>query len=100
MTDSTAPKATRFSYRIHRNAATAMRKTITAISARWEISEPQVSDTAEFETHAHNMATYLGHPDLKVLVLPYPLEARPAEELREIAVEYYPRFLELLQVGK
>jgi len=33
-------------------------------------------------------------------VLPYPLEARPAEELREIAVEYYPRFLELLQVGK
>src|SRR5664279_6268599 len=49
-TERTAPKATRFSYRIHRKMATAMRKTITAITARWEISEPQVSDTAEFET--------------------------------------------------
>ena len=30
--------------------ATAMMNTTTAISARWEISEPQVSDTAESET--------------------------------------------------
>jgi hypothetical protein len=59
-----------------------------------------VAVTAEFETHAHNMATFLGHPDLKVLVLPYPLEARPAEELKEIAVEYYPKFLELMGVSK
>ena len=50
-----------------------------------------VAVTAEFETHARNMATFLGHPDLKVLVLPYPLEARPDEELREIAVDYYPQ---------
>ena len=37
---------------------------------------------------------------LKVLVLPYPLEARPEEELRKIAFEYYPKFLELLGAKK
>ena len=36
----------------------------------------------EFEVHGHNVARHLGHGDLKVLVLPYPLEARPDEELR------------------
>jgi hypothetical protein len=35
---------------------------------------------------------------MKVLVLPYPLEARPAEELQQIAQEYYPHVLELLGV--
>ncbi|HEY8526844.1 MAG TPA: hypothetical protein VIL48_17870 [Acidimicrobiales bacterium] len=50
----------------------------------------------EFEAHGRNMANYLGHGRLKMLVLPYPLEARPAEELREIAASYYPRFLDLL----
>ena len=33
--------------------------------------------TDEFATHGHNMAKHLGHGDLSVLVLPYPLEARP-----------------------
>ena len=51
---------------------------------------------SEFETHARNMARFLGHPDLKVLVLPYPLEARPDDELLQIADEYYPQALELL----
>lgn len=50
----------------------------------------------EFEAHARNMARFLGHPNLKVLVLPYPLEARPEAELHEIAAAYYPRFLALL----
>lgn len=50
----------------------------------------------EFETHGRNMARFLGHPDLQVLVLPYPLEARPAHELHQIALDHYPRFLELL----
>ncbi len=36
----------------------------------------------EFTVHAHNVARHVGHADLNVLVLPYPLEARPAEELR------------------
>lgn len=55
-----------------------------------------VAVTAEFEIHARNMAAYLGHGDLKVVVLPYPLEARPEEELRRIAEEFYPRFLDLI----
>src|SRR6476469_3180223 len=49
-TETTAPTALRLSYRIHRNAPTVIRKTTTASSARWEISEPQVSDTAESDT--------------------------------------------------
>jgi hypothetical protein len=52
--------------------------------------------TSEFEIHARNMASFLGHSDLKVLVLPYPLEARPDEELRQIAAEYYPQFLSVI----
>ena len=31
----------------------------------------------EFIVHGRNVATHLGHGDLKILVLPYPLEARP-----------------------
>jgi hypothetical protein len=50
----------------------------------------------EFETHGRNMASSLGHGDLKHLVLPYPLENRPEKEIREIAHEYYPKFVELL----
>ena len=50
----------------------------------------------EFQTHGRNMAAYLGHAELKMLVLPYPLEARPADELRQIAADYYPQFLDML----
>lgn len=53
---------------------------------------------SEFEQHARNMASFLGHANLKVLVLPYPLEARPDDELHRIADEHYPRALELLGV--
>jgi hypothetical protein len=52
----------------------------------------------EFTVHAHNVARHVGHSDMNVLVLPYPLEARPAEELQQIADEYYPKVLELLGV--
>ena len=54
--------------------------------------------TEEFATHGHNMAKHLGHGDLAVLVLPYPLEARPDDELLAISAEYYPQALELLGV--
>ena len=54
--------------------------------------------TEEFATHGHNMAKHLGHGDLSVLVLPYPLEARPDDELLEISAEYYPQALKLLGV--
>jgi hypothetical protein len=50
----------------------------------------------EFLVHARNVAMHLGHGDLKVLVLPYPLEARPEPELRAIAEEFYPQVLDLL----
>jgi hypothetical protein len=53
----------------------------------------------EFLVHGRNVATHLGHRDLKILVLPYPLEARPEAELRAIADEYYPQMLELLGVS-
>ncbi len=55
--------------------------------------------TEEFQTHGHHVATHLGHGDLKVLVLPYPLEARPEAELRAIADEFYPQVLALLGTG-
>jgi hypothetical protein len=50
----------------------------------------------EFNVHGRNVATHLGHGGLKILVLPYPLEALPADELHAIADEYYPQVLELL----
>ena len=54
--------------------------------------------TDEFATHAHNMASHLGHADLRILVLPYPLEARPHDELLAISADAYPRALALLGV--
>jgi hypothetical protein len=56
--------------------------------------------TEEFETHGHHVATHLGHGDLRILVLPYPLEARPEAELREIADTFYPEVLALLGVTR
>ncbi len=50
----------------------------------------------EFLVHARNVATHVGHRDLKIAVLPYPLEARPEHELREIAETFYPQVLDLL----
>lgn len=67
-----------------------------AVEARGKASI--VAVTEEFEHHGHNMAAHVGHPNLKVLVFPYPLEGRPDQELRSIAAEYYPKFLELLGV--
>jgi hypothetical protein len=54
--------------------------------------------TEEFETHARNMAAHLGHGDLALLVLPYPLEARPDAELEEIAARAFPDALARLGV--
>jgi hypothetical protein len=41
--------------------------------------------TQEFEALAHTMAANAGRPGLRVVVLPYPLETRPEEEVREVA---------------
>jgi hypothetical protein len=40
--------------------------------------------TQEFEGLARTMAANAGRPSLRVHVLPYPLETRPAEEVRAI----------------
>ena len=50
--------------------------------------------TQEFEVLAHRMAENAGRAGLRVHVLPYPLESRPEKDVREIAVEHWPRLLE------
>jgi hypothetical protein len=50
----------------------------------------------EFQHHGRNMASFLGHANLKMLVLPYPLEGRPEAEIRAIGRDHYDRFLDLM----
>jgi hypothetical protein len=52
--------------------------------------------TQEFEVLAHRMAANAGRAGLRVHVLPYPLEAKPEAEVREIAREHWPRLLATL----
>ncbi|MDX2166703.1 MAG: hypothetical protein SF182_06555 [Deltaproteobacteria bacterium] len=64
-----------------------------------QLRKPAVAAVCdEFVAHGRTTAAFLGHPDLKVLVFPYPLEARPDAELRAIAGEWYPQLLALLGV--
>jgi hypothetical protein len=44
------------------------------------------------------MAAHAGHPSLRVVVLPYPLEGRPDDEVRRIAADAYPTLLQTLGV--
>jgi hypothetical protein len=44
------------------------------------------------------MSRLKGHPNLRQLVLPYPLEGRPDEEVARIAEDAYPRLLASLGV--
>lgn len=53
--------------------------------------------TAEFEHLAHTMAANAGRGGLRVHVLPYPLESRPENEVREIAREHWPLLLETIE---
>jgi hypothetical protein len=52
--------------------------------------------TQEFEVLAHRMSANAGRAGLRVHVLPYPLESRPEKEVREIAVQHWPKLLETL----
>ncbi|HEX7094755.1 MAG TPA: hypothetical protein VF183_02655 [Acidimicrobiales bacterium] len=54
--------------------------------------------TEEFIQIAQQVARLKGHPDLRMLVLPYPLEGRPDEEVARIAEDAYPRLLAALGV--
>jgi hypothetical protein len=55
--------------------------------------------TEEFVSIAGQIAGLRGHPDLRQLVLPYPLEARPEAEVRAIAADAYPRLLKVIGVS-
>jgi hypothetical protein len=52
--------------------------------------------TQEFEALAHTMAANAGRPALRLLVLPYPLESRPEEEVRAVARDHWRPFLRSL----
>ena len=56
--------------------------------------------TAVFEDLAHRMAEHNERPDLKILVLPYPMEDKPEAEVREIARDFYPQLLDALGVKR
>ncbi len=72
-----------------------MRDTVIAEKAE----KPSVAVICEeFLTHGTNLANFLGHPNLKKLILPYPMEARPDAEILAIAEEWYPKLLGLLGV--
>ncbi len=55
--------------------------------------------TAEFSGIAGRIAALEGHGALGTLVLPYPLEGRPDEEVHAIAVDAYPRLRDALGVA-
>lgn len=54
----------------------------------------------EFVSHARTTATFLGHPNLKILTLPYPLETRSEAELLVIAERFYPQFVTLIGASR
>lgn len=62
-----------------------------------ELRKPSVVVvTDEFTSIAAQLARLRGHAGLRTLVLPFPLEGRPAEEVRRIAEDAYPQLVELL----
>ena len=52
--------------------------------------------TGSFEDLAYRMREHNKHPDLNVLVLPYPLEDQAEEFVREAARDAYPQLLSML----
>jgi hypothetical protein len=56
--------------------------------------------TQEFEVLGHRMAANAGRAGLRIHVLPYPLESRPEDEVREIAREHWPKLLATLAAAE
>jgi hypothetical protein len=54
--------------------------------------------TKVFEDLAARMAEHNQRPELPVLVLPYPMEDLPTDEIRTIARAHYPELLRLMGV--
>jgi hypothetical protein len=52
--------------------------------------------TAQFEQLGHTLAGHYGRPGLRLHVLPYPLDTRPEDEVREIARDSFGQILKLL----
>jgi hypothetical protein len=66
-----------------------------------EAKKPSIAAlTSEFTTHGRNMASFLKHTNLKTLILPYPLEAKPDDEILEVADKYYYALLDLIGAKK
>lgn len=59
-----------------------------------------VAVTEEFVQHGKNIANMEGHSNMRQLVFPFPLEGLPEEEVRRIATDMYPRFLESIGVKR
>ncbi len=52
--------------------------------------------TASFEDLAYRMREHNNRPDLRVLVLPYPLEDQAEHYVRHVARQAYPQLLAML----
>jgi hypothetical protein len=52
--------------------------------------------TGSFEDLAYRMREHNNHPDLNVLVLPYPLEDQAQDYIRDVARAAYPQLLSML----
>lgn len=59
-----------------------------------------VAITEEFVEHGKNIAKVSGHANLRQLVFPYPLEGLPEEEVKRIALEWYPKLLDAVGVKR
>jgi len=55
--------------------------------------------TTVFENLARTAARAQGYPDLRMLVLPHPMEARPEAEVRAIAAARFAELVGLLAGG-
>ena len=55
--------------------------------------------TEEFNALATHIATLNSHNNLRQLVLPYPLEGLPDEEVKTIANDAYPHLKKVLGVA-
>jgi len=49
-----------------------------------------------FEPLARMLASQRGHDDLRLKIMPYPIEGKPEDEVREIARDHYESLLETL----
>ncbi len=52
--------------------------------------------SAHFESLGRTLAGQRGHDDLRVQILPYPIEGKPEDEVRQIARDHYDELLDTL----